>query len=108
MHEVIKAGRESQRPADILLLWGIFPLSWFTVLTPGIILQFRGQRDDHTLTAHRVDVIRLLGWEYTSDRPAPLSSGLSGTSPRETLVLRSGSQRPMLFVNGTQLMVRVH
>jgi hypothetical protein len=72
MHEVIKAGRESQRPADILLLWGIFPLSWFTVLTPGIILQFRGQRDDHTLTAHRVDVIRLLGWEYASDRPAPL------------------------------------
>jgi hypothetical protein len=108
MHEVIKAERESQRPANILLLWGIFQMSWPTVLMLGIILQFRGQRDGHTPTAHRVDVIRLLGWEYTSDRPAPLSSGLRDTSPRETLVLRSGSQRPMLFVNGTQLMVRVH
>ena len=72
MHEVIKAERKSQRPANILVLWGTFPLNWSIVLVPDIILQFRGQRDDDTPTARREDVIRLLGWEHTSDRPAPL------------------------------------
>jgi hypothetical protein len=59
------------------MLWVVFPLGWPTVFIPETMLEFRGQRDGPTPTAHREDVIRLLVWEHTSDRPAPQSLGLS-------------------------------